>query len=309
MRMILTTTAVLALLLGLGALGPAAADDAPGQSAQAGHWLYEVRIVRVDPGEAGATEAGSPFAELKDTTVTLPWSAILKRLKARGKTTVLMDTRVNALDGVKSMVSEETSTPITALNFHDRNNEQYRSQLVKQGCSFEQTTSAKAGRLQYLIQVRGTATPPQPTQPPTQYVTSWNGTHAVLEGATLVLEHRRQVAVAAKPTPTPAHAKRIAEHRNDLDQAVRRVDEINTRLASIEKQLAVVARNDTVAKLQRESAELMRAKGQAMEDLADRRKRLANALEAARAHAGAAQTSLRAIEHYAFVTGRYVAPR
>ncbi len=309
MKMILTTAAALALLLGLGALGPAAADDAPGQSAKQGHWLYEVRIVRVDPGEAGATEAGSPFAELKDTTVTLPWSTILKRLKARGKTTVLMDTRVNALDGVKSTVSEETSTPITALNFHDRNNEQYRSQLIKQGCSFEQTTSAKAGRLQYLIQVRGTATPPAPTQPPTQYVTNWNGTHAVLEGATLVLEHRRQVAVTAKPRHAPAHAKRIAEHRKGLDEAVRRLDEINTLLAATAKEVAIDAPRDTVAKLERETAALMRAKGQATKDLADRRKRLADALEAARAHAGAPQTTLRAIEHYAFVTGRYVAAR
>ena len=123
MRMVTTTTAALALLLALGAMRPAAADDAPGQATKQGHWLYEVRIVRVDPGEAAASEAGTPFPELKDTTIQLPWSTILARLKARGTTTVLMDTRVNALDGVKSVVSEETSTPITALNFHDRNND------------------------------------------------------------------------------------------------------------------------------------------------------------------------------------------
>ena len=308
MRIPATLVAALALLLALGALRPAAAEDAPGPR---GHWLYEVRIVRVDPADAAAAETGSAFPEMDGTTIDLPWGAILKRLKQRGKTTVLMDSRLTALTGVKAVATQEASTPIVALNFQDRNNEQFRSQLVKEGCTFEQITS---DTLHYTVQVRGCLTPPLPQQAPVQYVVNWNGTHARLAGRTLVLEHRQQVAVARRVPAGERPAGRVSLDLGRLRQRLKaqaaHLDELTARIATVERELEVTARRDTAARLARELEELRRGQAAAEKGLAEGRRR-ERELVAAQEHArtgrgGHGPHGQRAIEHYAFVSGRFV---
>ena len=140
MRTLVTFMVALGLLVS-GALAPGAAraDDGKKAGGASEGWIYEVRVVRVDPSSAEASEAGSPFPQLESTTIALPWSEILARLKKRGATRVLMDTRITARTGTQSTAMEESSVPIVALNFQDRNNEQYRSQMIRQGCTFKQT--------------------------------------------------------------------------------------------------------------------------------------------------------------------------
>ncbi|MDA1194032.1 MAG: hypothetical protein O2894_02505 [Planctomycetota bacterium] len=154
-------------------------------------WIYEVRVVRVDPVMAEGTEAPSPFPELQGTTVTLAYPEMLTRLKARGRTHVLMDQRISALPGIKSLASEESSEPVLVLNSEDLTNAQYRASVVRTGCHFEQTTDTR--HLDYSLQVTGNLNPPQPKTPSPSYAVSWRGSHLPLNGRTLVLVHRRQI--------------------------------------------------------------------------------------------------------------------
>ena len=167
----------------------ARAEDAPSYV-----WLYEVRVVRVDLAQAEGVETPAPFPELKATTLTLAWPEVLRRLQARGVATVLMDARVTALEGGRSTTTEETTTPIVGLNFEDKNNQQYRSTIVKHGCSFTQLTTGDT--LEYQLQIRASVTPPKPKDLPVQYVIEWNASHPRLDGRTLVLDHRRQIQQA-----------------------------------------------------------------------------------------------------------------
>lgn len=313
MKSLVACAAVLALFVALGAPTTAVAED--GKRGET--FLYEIRIVRVDPKAAADSEAGSPFPELTETTIDLPWKTVLERLKKRGHTTVLMDTRMSAAPGIKSEVTDERITPIVALNFEDWNNQQYRSQPVKIGSTFKQTTSAQ---LSYQIAVRGTATAPATRRAPAQYMIQWNGSHPRLGGQTLVLEHRQQVVVAL-PTPESSpgmeHRKRTAAALSEVRQAMqareKAIDALKARITEVERGIQVTARRDTLEALKAELETLRRRHVTVSEELASLRKKhdgLAGSRDGGRERIlppVAAET--RAVEHYAFITGRFVAGR
>ncbi|MDF1702767.1 MAG: hypothetical protein P1V36_16585 [Planctomycetota bacterium] len=196
MRITSILAASLAVLIGaslLSAGAPAVAGDGDAKT-PSGVWVYDIRVVRVDPPMAEGAEQPSPFPEMKATTISLPWAECLARLKKRGTTTLLLDQRLTALQGRGSNVSEETTTPLLSANFEDKNNVQYRAQVVRTGCSFEQTTTGPS--FQYQVQIQGALTAPADKAPPIQYTVKWRGDHPRLDGATLVLVNRRQVAKA-----------------------------------------------------------------------------------------------------------------
>lgn len=319
MRTHVTILATLAALLGLGLVGATPTAQAEDGAEGTRVWVYEVRIVRVDPSEAAASEAGSPFPELERTTIDLPWKTILARLKARGTTRVLMDTRITAMDGIKTHTREEASTPIVALNFEDWNNQQYRSQIIKQGCSFEQTTT---GVLQYALQVRGTVTPPASRRPPAQYVVDWQGTHPVLDGRTLVLEHRQQVALPPPGAPGPVGERRLRglleQHRKAMAQLAAKRDALTKRRAELEKALAKVEGDDTARAAVENALTANRDHLEAIareldaqhQRQAELRAAAGGPRDAPRSEGGPRRGGpppSRAIEHYAFITGRLVA--
>ena len=115
-------------------------------------------------------------------------------LQINGKAEVLSKPSIIATQGVKAMVSTEEITPIVALNFADRNNEQFRAQPIKTGVSLE-VTPAHIGEqyvtLQIQPQVRGAgalaATRPGGTFAPIQTLRQANTKVTLGDGETLVI--------------------------------------------------------------------------------------------------------------------------
>ena len=60
-------------------------------------------------------------------------------LQINGKAEILSNPSIIATQGMKATVSTEEQTPIVALNFADRSNEQFRSATVKTGVKLEVT--------------------------------------------------------------------------------------------------------------------------------------------------------------------------
>ncbi len=186
--MVFTAGAV--LLDGVGAR----ADDAKAEAApaKAGVWVYDVRVVRVDPATKEGAEAAHPFGTLGGSTTKLAWPAALAALKQRGTTTILMDQNITTMPGDKARSHADRTVPIMALNFANRNDEQKRSSNVRTGCRLD--LQPLPDRLQYGLQVRWALQGRTSEDPPEQFVAEWNGSHPPLAGETLVLHYREQVA-------------------------------------------------------------------------------------------------------------------
>jgi len=115
-------------------------------------------------------------------------------LQINGKAEVLSKPSIIATQGVKASVTTEETTPIVSLNFADRNNEQFRAQIIKTGVSLEVTPSHIGDQyvtLQILPQVRGAgalaSTRPGGTFAPIQTVRSANTKVTLGDGETLVI--------------------------------------------------------------------------------------------------------------------------
>jgi len=180
-----------ALLLG----GPARADgDARAGSRAGGVWTYDVRIVRVKPVAAEGAEAALPFGGEAGTTTDLPWKDALALLKQRGATTILLDQRVTTRPGEKATASSERTWAGLAINTKNKDDEQWRSMQVRTGCKLDVIPDEDT--LRYVVQARWTAgSTPGADWPPEQFMAEWNGSHAHLDGHTLILHHGEQVPV------------------------------------------------------------------------------------------------------------------
>ena len=179
---------LLSLLAVSAVAGAARADD--GEDGAAGVWVYEVRVVRVDPAVAETSETPSTLESATGTTVKMGWPEMLAALKQRGRTTVLLDQRITKLEGVKGYAMTERAVPIVSIASSDINNTQKRSATIKTGCKFEATTTT---HLQYNLEAKWILDAPGGDFGPPQQVTGWNGTHPNLSGETLVLSYREQV--------------------------------------------------------------------------------------------------------------------
>jgi hypothetical protein len=182
----------LGLLLAAAALvGPGAARAGDEEaSPPEGVWVFEVRVVRVDPATPETSEAPSALESVTGTTVKTGWPEILAVLKKRGKTTLLLDQRLTTLHGTKGQLNSERSVPILALNSEDMHNAQKRSATVKTGCKFEATVTE---HMTYRLEARWTLDAPGGDHGPPQLTTQWQGSHPALKGDTLVLSYREQV--------------------------------------------------------------------------------------------------------------------
>ena len=188
----------LALLAGLCAMGwqPAVADDKPAAKAPAtpNVWIYDVRMVRVDPATPEGAEKPGPFADLSGTTTRATWPEALAALKNRGQTTLLMDQRVTALESEKGMVETSRSMPMLAASFADDNNRQLRSLRMMVGCQAALLTGGAGGAtFSYDLEVKWTLHHPVADLGSPEVKTRWSGSHTTLAGKTLVLHSREQV--------------------------------------------------------------------------------------------------------------------
>jgi len=182
----LTVTLAFALLPGR----PARAED---PAVQPGVWIYDLRVVRVEPVEAAGAEAALPFGTNSGATTDLPWKDALALLKQRGRTTLLLDQRVTTLTGVKANASSERVRPVLLVNMKTKNDEQRRASTIRSGCKLEVTPGDDAMR--YVVDVRWTAPAASPDGAPQQLSAAWQGSHPPLRGRTLVLHQGEQVRV------------------------------------------------------------------------------------------------------------------
>jgi len=179
-------------LIGGDALRPrqAQAEEKRG-AAPKGVWVFDVRVVRVDPATKEGAEAPHPIAEMTGSTTTQSWPKMLGALKQRGTTTILMDQNITTMPGEKARGHSDRTVPIMALNFANKNDEQKRASNVKTGCRLDFTPAAD--RLQYGLHVQWALAAAKTDDPPEQFVAEWNGSYPNLNGETLVLHYREQV--------------------------------------------------------------------------------------------------------------------
>ena len=192
MRTSLTFLAAMALLLAASTVLTGDAARAGEDAAAAkGVWIYDVRVVRVDPSTREVAESPDAIPGLTGTTTKASWRECLAALKQRGATTILMDQNVTTLPGKKASAKRDRTVPILALNFANRNDEQKRASNVKTGCRLDVVPSGQV--LDYSLAVRWSLAAAKPSDAPEQFVAEWSGAHPNLQGETLVLHYREQV--------------------------------------------------------------------------------------------------------------------
>lgn len=197
------------------------ADRAMSGPESGGVWIYDIRVVRVDPPNPEVAEKHPTWFPEGTTTTTKPWQELLTSLKQRGTSTILLDQRVTGLENSNCTAVQKRERPVLAVNNKDLNNVQSRLTTLESGCRVKLTTNA-AGVLTYDVQamwifdpVARTLSPVRDTEPkpgamrvpatvvhaPVQGLTTWQGTHPSLSGNTLVLHYREQVAHEGEAAP------------------------------------------------------------------------------------------------------------
>jgi hypothetical protein len=178
------------------AFNPAVAEDKPAAKAESSPavWIYDVRLVRVDPAAAEGAEKAGPFAKANGTTTSASWPEALAALKNRGQTTLLMDQRVTALEGTKAEAKMVRSLPVLAAAFQDKANRQLRSARLQTGCNAALTTTGAS--FFYDVEVKLALHPPTDDMGAPEMTTRWSGSHTTLSGKTLVLHSREQILSA-----------------------------------------------------------------------------------------------------------------
>ncbi len=174
---------------GDGAGGGASAPPAPTT------WVFDVRLVRVSVSPA-TVEAAPPWQPPGATgaTTKAPWADLLTGLKARGRTTILLDQRVTAIDREKTECRQDWKR--VALMLRNRqDNPEGKIELsdvsyVETGTKGELTPSSDG--LRYQFDVRWEEAPPTEGAAPIGSV-SWRGSHSSIPaGETMVLSYRQQ---------------------------------------------------------------------------------------------------------------------
>lgn len=174
-------------------LGPRArAEDAPSTPKVPESWVYDVRVVRVDTSDAAVVETATPWKATgaSAASTTSAWSDLLASLKARGRTTILLDQRVTAGDGIPTEVKHKRKRPVLALRVRSGNAETWETSFIETGTSGELVATARS--LQYAIDVTWEDAP-KADGTGSLGSASWKGTRFGGTAAeTLVLSHRQQ---------------------------------------------------------------------------------------------------------------------
>ncbi|MHC5011483.1 MAG: hypothetical protein ACYTG6_11110 [Planctomycetota bacterium] len=155
-------------------------------------WTYDVRVVRVD---LPVPERAEQPAWGESATIGMSWPEILAALKARGKTTLLLDQRITAVAGLAATARQKHTSQIQAFQNRDMANERWQGALIDFGCT---AYLLSADVLEYDVEARWLLPPLAEEAPqPTQATASWKGTHPLLGGRTLVLWQSEQVELPA----------------------------------------------------------------------------------------------------------------
>jgi len=185
-----------AILAAAGFLvGPRArAEDTPAVPQAPETWVYDVRVVRVDPSDPAVVEAAPLWkpAGATEASTTAAWADLLGGLKARGRTTILLDQRVTTVAGVATEFKQQRKRPVLALHTRSANAETWETSYIETG-TYGQLGATSQG-LQYTIDASWEEAPKEDGTGPVGNV-SWKGTRSnVVAVETLALSHRQQVA-------------------------------------------------------------------------------------------------------------------
>ena len=188
-RSAISTALLCAALAGL-ATSAARADE----KEAGGVWVYDVRVVRVDLPRPEVAEEPGPFADMRGSTIALPWGEALARLRKRGSITLLLDQRITTETGVVGRAKTERMVPRAAVNQESGDVTIKRSVTIKTGCSFEVTPRGNGFAYQLAV-MWALEAPDVGDYGPAQMTTNWYGTHPT-SGQTLVLRYREQIPKA-----------------------------------------------------------------------------------------------------------------
>jgi hypothetical protein len=181
------------LVLGAAHFGLAArAEDGATPAPTPGTWVYDVRVVRVDPTASTVLEAAPTWksASPADATTIATWSDLLAGLKGRGRTVILLDQRLTGIESVPTNFSQRRKRMVLSLQQRATNAEHWSSSYVETGTSGH--LKAGSGGLHYGLEVSWEETPTEDGSGPLGSV-SWEGSHTTFAaGQTLVLSHRQQ---------------------------------------------------------------------------------------------------------------------
>ena len=191
MRMLLAVVTV-ACLVGALSLRPAEGEDTEAGQAQ-DVWMFDVRVVRVDAATPEAVETPTLWEAVDSCTVDSPWPLLLAHLKARGKTTLLLDQRITALGGTEALISQTGDRQFEQLQSRDLSNERYAPAPVVTGATAKMRV-ADGSALNYQVEARWVIRPGVDRVRPMMRASKWAGTYrAIPNGRTLVLSYREQI--------------------------------------------------------------------------------------------------------------------
>ena len=135
------STGLLPAVLGLLALGAvgllvgpgARAEEGAGAPKASGTWVYDVRVVRVDPAESAVLEVAPPWQPggAAGATTTAAWADLLAGLKVRGRATILLDQRLTAIGGVTTEFRQERKRMVVTLQHRAGNTESWASSFIE----------------------------------------------------------------------------------------------------------------------------------------------------------------------------------
>ncbi|MFV1958007.1 MAG: hypothetical protein ACC662_01205 [Planctomycetota bacterium] len=201
---LLPVTALLLVpfLLAPGPVARAGDGAAPTAATSGTAWVYDVRVVRVLGTTPEAAEAPAPWAqdERGAPVVTTSWPDLLKLLKARGTTTLLLDQRVTAVANMAAEVEQRFDWQVAIFDRRDEANEFYKSSVLSSGCRANLRTGAF---LEYEVKVNWALgekaldedADDDEAVRPLQGAVNWRGAYPPLQAQTLVLTHREQLAL------------------------------------------------------------------------------------------------------------------
>lgn len=190
-KTLLTLLALVAIAALLPASGARGEDE--GTAADAPTWLFDVRIVRVDAPTPEAVETPAPWEAAGTCTTSLGWTDLLTQLKARGRTTVLLDQRITTLEGMEALASQSGDRQIEQLQSRDLSNERWSSAPIVTGATAKLRV-ADASVLAYQLEARWEIRPDVDGVRPMLRMSKWAGTfRAIPNGETLALTYREQI--------------------------------------------------------------------------------------------------------------------
>ena len=196
MAIVLRQAPVLLGLVALGAVGllverAARAEDGEAAPRAPGTLVCDVRVVRVDPADPAAVEAAPAWqtADAGATTI-VAWAELLTGLKARGRTTILLDQRLTAIGGVPMSFKQTRMLPLVMLRSRADKQEFWETSYRETGT--KGMIEAGVNGMRYEIDVTWEEPQSKDGMLPIS-TTSWKGSHSSLSvGETLVLTHRQQ---------------------------------------------------------------------------------------------------------------------